>query len=170
MRARELERLLIEHGVGKAKVDMTTRQLRESGRLPTGGRGPNAPAIGPSEAAIILIAVAGSGKAIEADVRVEKLTRLRSTRGHRDRTLLDAVATYIANPLNLANVSEVRIARTTRRAAVHYRDGAIEEFLPSGRESGTDSFLVEGILSRRLLEIVARAIGANDENASSPEL
>ena len=160
MNAKDLERLLEAQGVSHAKMDGITRKLRESGSLPTGGRGTNAPMIGPTEAAIILIALAGSAKANEADDRVEKLKRLISTsKGKASRTLLDVITSYLDGGSNLDVLSEVRVSRTKRRAACHFRDGQIEEFLSLRPDIRADRFYVEGILSAPLLALVARALG-----------
>src|SRR3954454_620444 len=90
MKARGLERLLIGNGVGSSKIDAVTRRLRHSGRLPKGGRGPNAPDIGPTEAATVLLALAGSSTGAEADLRLEKLETLplRGSRRAHPTTLL----------------------------------------------------------------------------------
>ena len=158
MRVRGLERLLTAQGVSAAKMDGITRKLRESGRLPTGGRGINAPIIGPNEAAIILIAVAGSPKSNEADTRVAKLQPLLSNGRARSRTLLDAVTALLADPTNLDTITEVRISRTKRRAAFIFRSGKVEEFHSAKPDGRADRFYVEGILGTPLLELVARAI------------
>lgn len=152
MRVRDLERLLSAHGVGAAKMDATTRKLRESGRLPTGGRGPNAPAISAVEAANILLAVAGSSKAIEADTRLGKLAGLRSSAS--SSALVDVLAGYLTDPSSLREVSEFRVARTRRRAAIHFRDGHVEEFVATSSTTAS-KFFVEGILPAELIEIVA---------------
>ena len=158
MRVRDLERLLTAQGVGAAKMDGITRKLRESGRLPKGGRGTNAPVIGPKEAAVILIAVAGSAKANEADVRLEKLESLRSSPGANAPTLLETVASLLDDRGVLDTVSEIRVARTKRRATVHFHDGRVGEFLPARPDIRVDRFYVEGILSAPLLKLVGEAI------------
>ena len=158
VRVRDLERLLTAQGVSAAKMDGITRKLRECGRLPTGGRGINAPTIGPSEAAIILVAVAGSPKANEADTRVAKLEPLLSGGRVGARTLLEAVTSLLENPMNLESLTEVRIARTRRRAAFIFRDGKVEEFYTAKPDARTYIFSVEGIMSAPLLQLVARAI------------
>jgi hypothetical protein len=67
MRARELELLLGELTPrSKSDLDIRMRKLREAKLLPTGGRGPNAPHIGPREAATMLIAICCSRQAVDA--------------------------------------------------------------------------------------------------------
>lgn len=167
MNAKDLERLLEAQGVSHAKMDGITRKLRESGSLPKGGRGTNAPVIGPTEAAIILIALAGSAKANEADARVGKLKPLISTsKGKVSRTLLNAVTSYLDGSSSLDALSEVRVSRTKRRAAFHFRDGGTEEFLHSRPDPRADRFYVEGILSAPLLALVARALADSGNEAS----
>lgn len=156
---RDLERLLTAQGVGSAKMDAITRKLRESGRLPKGGRGINAPTIGAKEAATILIAVAGSAKGNEADVRVEKLEALRSTTGdHGKQSLHDVLTLLLREPSELNDMAELRVARTQRRASIHFVDGRVEEFRAPKPDARTDRFYVEGILPSPLLQLVAAAI------------
>jgi hypothetical protein len=150
-------------------MDVITRRLRENGQLPTGGRGFNAPIIGPHEAAIILIAVAGSPKAHEADVRAAKLGPLHSEGRAGSRTLLNAVAALLSNPSELDALSEVRIARTTRRAKIIFRNGKLEEFRTGKSDPRSDRFDVEGILSAPLLALVARSLGNGQGKQSIPE-
>lgn len=158
LRVRDLERLLTSQGVSAAKMDGITRKLRESGRLPTGGRGNNAPDIGPNEAAIILIAVAGSPKVNEADMRAAKLEPLLSEGRAGTRTLLEAVMSLLADPAKLDAITEVRIARTRRRATFIFRSGKVEEFRTAKPNGQDERFYVEGILAAPLLKLVARAI------------
>jgi hypothetical protein len=67
MRARELELLLSELSPrSKSDLDIRMRKLREAKLLPTGGRGPNAPHIGPRDAATMLIAICCSRQAVDA--------------------------------------------------------------------------------------------------------
>ena len=158
MRVRDLERLLTAQGVGAAKIDGITRKLRESGRLPLGGRGTNAPVIGAREAAIILIAVAGSAKANEADERMRKLESLRCTAEGKASALVEAITSLLEDRPGLDAVAEIRVSRTRRRAAFHFRDGRIGNFLPSKPDGRVDRFSVEGILSGPLLKLVADAL------------
>lgn len=67
MTAKELERLIAERGGNASALDVVTRRLREAGFLPVGGRGVNAAALRPVDAASILIAYAGSEVAAKAD-------------------------------------------------------------------------------------------------------
>ena len=160
MRVRELERLLSERGAGAAKLDAVTRRLREIGKLPTGGRGSNAPHIGPEEAAAILVALAGSTKGAEADSRLKKLARLtRAENGKARTTLIDAVTQLLEHPERLAELRELRVSRTTRHAAFVSSDGAREEFRSKTRDAVySGKFYVEGVLPSQLLMAVADAL------------
>lgn len=163
MTAKELERLFNGSGVGVAKLDAVTRKLRAAGHLPKGGRGPNAPQIGAREAALFLIAIAGSSKGNEADVRVEKLLQLSSKTSRRVRhMLLDAVEQLLSEPDQLAQIAELRVGRTTRFAAIHSTNGKIEEFVQGERDTRADRFSVEGIIPRSLLERIAVSLAAVD--------
>lgn len=159
VRVRELERLLNERGAGAAKLDAVTRRLRQMGRLPTGGRGPNAPHIGPEGAAAILIALAGSAKGAEADLRLKKLAELAQVKSGKARTLMDAVTQLLEHPEHLAELREVRVGRTTRHAVFVFNDGRTEEFRSETQKAVASSrFYVEGVLTSQLLMAVAEAL------------
>lgn len=152
MLVRELERLLAEHGVGAAKLDAVTRKLREASKLPKSGRGPNAPHIGAQEAACILIAVAGSTKGTEADVRLAKLAETKCGRF----TLADTITALLAEPSKLDAIELVKVGRTTRHADVVHADGSVSAY----RSGIFDDkrFRVEGVLPAALLKLVASAL------------
>jgi len=157
MHMKALERLISERGVDASKADTITRKLREAGKLPSGGRGANAPQIGPREAAIFLIAVAGSPKAIDAPTRVEKLSKLRGdVDGH---TFLEAMHGLLSDPGARQNISEVRIARTHRRAVI-IREAGTDTYRPSSKNQRTGRLSVEGILDGELIRDVASALMA----------
>jgi hypothetical protein len=140
-------------------MDAITRKLRESGRLPKGGRGVHAPQIGPLETAVILVALAGSTKGLEADARIEKLEALRSNSPKRSGLpLLQAVEELLIDPSGLKDIDQVRVARTARRAAILFKDGTAEEFLPARPRDQDDRFCVEGVLPATLLQKIANAM------------
>ena len=68
MKAADLERLVTALQEGRVQTDaeQRMRELRKLGFIPTGGRGPNAPEIGPEHCATFVIAVGGATKASEA--------------------------------------------------------------------------------------------------------
>jgi hypothetical protein len=158
MRVRDLERLLIANGAGAAKLDAITRRLRHSGRLPKGGRGANAPEIGPAEAAAILLALAGSAKGAEADLRVAKLEPLRCKSTEASASLLGALTALLEKPDAFAGVQSVRVGRTTRQATFVNHDGTATQYGKHSDGALSDRFSVEGVLPAALLVKVARAL------------
>ncbi len=170
MRVRDLERLLIANGAGAAKLDAITRRLRHSGRLPTGGRGANAPAIGSAEAAAILLALAGSAKGAEADMRLQKLEGLSGSTLNCDAKLLPALAALLDDPGLLCSVAEVRVGRTIRGATFIYTDGTREEFRQTSTAAPPEKFYVEGVLPGSLLVQVALELLQRANTAESRAL
>jgi len=159
MRVRDLERMLAEHGVGAAKVDAITRRLRDRGRLPIGGRGPNAPHIGPAEASAILLAVAGSSKGAEADLRLEKLEGLGCiSAANNGVSLGEAVCELLRDPGGLTGLREVRVARTRTAATILFRDGKADEYARRRPQGESERFYVEGVLPAALLRKIAAAL------------
>jgi len=157
MIVRDLERLLVEHGAGAAKIDAVTRRLREIGRLPKGGRGPNAPTIGKIESAAILLGLAGSTKGAEADTRLAKLEGLRCASA-KQSVLIDTLAALLEDAHAISQLREVRVGRTTRRADVIWANGQIDEYRVEGARPKHDRFYVEGILPAKLLQLIAGAL------------
>lgn len=158
MRVRDLERMLIASGAGAAKIDAITRRLRKAGRLPKGGRGTNAPDVGASEAAAILIALAGSTKGPEADMRLQKLEGLPCSNTSSAPTLLLALTAVLEDPSKLAEIQEIRIGRTNRRACFVKLNGSKLDFHRSSDTRPTSRFYVEGVLPGPLLEEVRHAL------------
>jgi len=69
MRAREFESDLAALSFWtRSEIDQCTRQLRQGGLLPVGGRGLNAPEITPEHAALILIGLSATHTGRSADV------------------------------------------------------------------------------------------------------
>lgn len=159
MKVRGLERLLAQHGATATKLDAVTRRLRDAGRLPKGGRGLNAPDIGAEEAAVILVALAGSGKGLEADVRLAKLETLSCDFDDLGRlSLVQGLTMILEDPDVFGSIKEVRIGRTTRHAVVSYLGGAEDVFFESRSQRTCDKFYVEGILPGELLNTISRAL------------
>lgn len=170
MRVGELERLLVEHGAGVAKLNALTRRLRELGRLRDGGLEPNDAHLNSQEAAAILLALAGSTKGPEADLRLRKLEDLQRAPGRaQSPTLLGALAQMLEQPRSVSRLQEVRVGRTGRQAAFVFADGHAEEFRPvKETRRNADKFRVEGVLPAGLLWKVADALsnGTADENCA----
>jgi hypothetical protein len=160
MHVKALERLASSRGVNASKADTITRRLREADQLPLGGRGPNAPQIKAGEVAKFLIAVAGSAKANDAPVRLEKLMVLR---GRNKRTLLEALEDILMNTESRRSIREIRIARTRTHAIIVAGDLTSEEFFPSGKRLRPGRFYVAGILDAEFLEIVAAALAGGSD-------
>ena len=126
------------------------------GRLPVGGRGPNAPHIGPAEASAILLAAAGSSKGAEADLRLEKLEDLGCISGSGKRgSLGEALSELLREPGNLTFLREVRVARTRSAATILFEDGRADEYARRRSEGESERFYVEGVLPAALLRKIA---------------
>lgn len=166
MHVKALERLVSSRGVNASKADTITRRLREMGHLPLGGRGANAPKIEAPEVAKFLIAVAGSPKANDASVRLEKLMALR---GPNKRTLLDALEDILLNAESRRSVREIRIARTRTQAVIVTGDRTLEEFFPSGKRPRPGRFYVAGILDAKFLDTVASALAGPSDMAAEAD-
>lgn len=123
MKARDLERLLAWHGVSSSKMAAITRALRHGGHLEVRGRGANAPDLDATAAATILVAVAGSGKAVDAERRFRVLKDLVDVES--GRTLLEAMTDVIDSGTNSDNLIEVRVGRNVRIASFVYADRTV---------------------------------------------
>ncbi|MGI4732993.1 MAG: hypothetical protein ACRYFW_14780 [Janthinobacterium lividum] len=148
--ARDLERLLTLSGMSPVKLDTGNRQLRESGDLPTAGRGLYAPPISGGDAAAVLIAYAGSGKANRTGARLAKLRSLKSSAD--GRTLLAVVRCLLEEPIN---VRELRISRVRGRARLLLEDGTEVTFTSSQPKPALARFETEGVLDSHLIAAVA---------------
>jgi len=159
MNVKDLERLLTDAGATASKVATITGKLREQGKLPKAGRGPHAPQIGPKEAALVLLAVAGSSRANESGQRIEKLERLalRSSDASADAevSLVERFIHLLDDPDRAGNVEEARISRTIGRATIIYRNGAFEEFTGPRTYNLDEKFRAVGELPGGLLKRVA---------------
>lgn len=162
MKARDLERLLVRAGGGGAKLDAITRQLRESRRLPVGGRGPNAPEIGAAEAAGLLIALAGSLKASDAQARLEALEGLPAKKRKGALTLAELVETLLGDPSRCSDVAELRVSMTTPHALLIYRSGNIVTFGERPLFGGANRIRIEGVLQGELIGSIASLLCLND--------
>ena len=155
MIARELERLLAASGAAASKVATITGQLREAGRLPKAGRGPNAPNIDTLQAATVLAAVAGSSRANEAGGRIAKLDRLTLAGARDGISFLSRLTQLLNDPEQLENVREIRVARTISRAVIIHSDGREDEYLGQRVADLEERFRAVGELPSGLLKKVA---------------
>jgi hypothetical protein len=107
----------------------------------------------------VLVALAGSTKANEADVRLLGLQSLRlsgSTPG--GQTLISVLSLLLQNPEQFGRVQSVRIGRTTRRATIQYETFPPMHFGPPGFQFEDDRFYVEGVVSGGLIRLIAAAL------------
>jgi hypothetical protein len=90
------------------------RKLREARLLPTGGRGPHAPEIGPREAATVLIAICASRQAVDAADAVRAFASLRPKFNDEAfegaGTLSDALAAALASPAAAKRVRRIQFS------------------------------------------------------------
>jgi hypothetical protein len=156
---RELERLLVANGAAPRKTAAITQFLREAGRLPVKGRGRNAAGVSAADVASILIALAGSSKANEADARLQVLKSLRlSGTLSGGQTLLTALTLLIENPEQFGRLEAVRISRTARHATLQFSSHTNLHFGTPGWEPCENRFSVEGVISGGLIRLVASAL------------
>jgi hypothetical protein len=168
LKVRDFERLLASNGVAPSKMDAITRLLREHARVPTSNRGPQAPNITPDTAAVILIAVAGTGKSLNAVRRLEKLEKLKCVE-HPNSEPVDELAKMIARPGKLVDLKEIRVGRNARRITFLFDNGVERVYLPKTKTKPDYSgrFIVEGTLSRKLLSDISQMV---QDKAAYPKI
>ncbi|MEA1015576.1 hypothetical protein [Sphingosinicella sp. LY1275] len=164
MKVRQLERILAMHGAPASFLDTVTRSLRAEGRLPIGGRGVNAPDIGPDEAAWVMIGLAATDVAAQAALRFALQLELALPEGaspRHARNFVDAVQALLGSPETAWEVWEIRVGRSHNFSQIVYRDGHVEPFvlpnvpLSKATSVGSMAFRSEGIISGGLLHQVA---------------
>lgn len=162
MRVRQLEFALQELGVPASALDVVTRQLRAQKMLPVGGRGLNAPKIGPDEAAWVLIGLAGSDAAAQAAWALHKQLELRMVPGSAPRhsdEFVSVVQILLGNPDWAGEVVELRVGRSHALSQIIYRDGHVERFVgpdaPHLAAGGGMRFRTEGVIGGGMLHQIA---------------
>lgn len=135
-------------GASRIKLDTITRQLRVDGLLPVGGHGPFAPALQPEHAARILIANAGSTKAVQASSRLAVLAKLQNPKG---RTLLEALTAQLA--AQAVDIDEVRVSRRSDVAVLKTGDSE-DIYFGANYDRSADHIRTEGIITGHALEQV----------------
>ena len=163
MRVRQLEKILISLGVEASFIDVVTRQLRAAFKLPTGGRGFNAPQIGPDEGAWILVAMAGADTAAHAAHAFGGQLELAIPPGEKPRhhhEFVIAMQLLLRSPDLAAQVQEVRVGQTHALSQIVYRDGTVERFVgPEARHLATNGgsmrFRKEGVIGGGMLHQIA---------------
>lgn len=167
MKVRDIERLLAANGIGKAKMDVITRRLREAHQLPVAARGLNAPELTGSFAAKVLIATAGSAKGVSADRRLQLLRGLTSDRDSGTK-LLSRLGRLLEGSPELDQVAECRIGRNVREASILYADGQIEKFSTTKPPDYSFRLRTEGTIPGDLLRQLATSI-ANGDSIPNPD-
>lgn len=133
MRARQFEKqlaLLEPNPWSASEIDQRTRGLRDAGFLPVGGRGLNAPHIMPQHAALILISLAATNRAVEtadatrAYASLEPVNPLAPFAGQT--MFADALGAILSDPYFRLKVSAVVVCRTWQEAIIKYRHGRRE--------------------------------------------
>jgi len=136
MRARQFEkqlaRLLLDQQPWSAsEIDQRTRGLREAGLLPVGGRGLNAPDITSRHAALILISLAATNRAVQtADAAraYASMEPVNPDAPFAGQTMFaDALGAILNDPYLELEVSTVVICRTWQEAIIKFRRGGREQ-------------------------------------------
>ena len=126
-----MERLLAGFGVPPSFIDQITRRLREDGRLPNAGRGTVAADIGPREATLILLAIAGSEFASRSRSALAQLAIFEivgDVAPRLSRSFIASVEALLSSADAAATVREIRVARGNGRSSILYDDEYIEHF------------------------------------------
>lgn len=96
MRLREFQRVLEPIlGMDKSQIETRVRRLRESGLLPSGGRGRNAPHITAEHAALVLIAIASAEYSTDALRSVQLVGQAEPVKIYDDGSIAKLAKPYI---------------------------------------------------------------------------
>lgn len=96
MRLRDFQRVLEPIlRMDKSQIETRVRRLRESGLLPSGGRGRNAPHITGRHAAMVLIAIASAEYSTDALRSVQLVGRAEPVKIYDDGTIVKLAQPYI---------------------------------------------------------------------------
>src|SRR5438045_3744774 len=133
MRAREFESELSALSFwSPSEIDQCTRQLRQAGLLPIGGRGLNAPDITPEHAALILIGLAAARRAADVKAAVQTYASMPAL-GEAffgAETFARALTLMLSSWRTLRSELKIKgvvVCTTWPEAAVHFWSGAGEE-------------------------------------------
>jgi hypothetical protein len=110
-------------------LDIRMRELRKVRMLPTGGRGPHAPSITSEHAAIILIAIKGCAKPVDAALAVFSFVPLVDG----DKSFSEALTELLEDQEAAATVDRVELNRTAIAAAIVFKDGKVRRFFRPDR-------------------------------------
>lgn len=183
MRHREFFDLLGEHSaLSAADLDGRGRELRKAGLIGTGPRGLHAPHVTAAEAARILIALAGSKKAIDAAAAVKLFWGLGHIGGanrHDTKTFGDTLTAVIADEESANRLHEVRIGLPGKSkglldkpfAKIVWRDGDEAVFRSDSSSRGDKLFIhiggmrmgAETYVGGELIAYIAGKIGEHPD-------
>lgn len=152
MKIRDIERLLSANGIGRSKMDMVTRRLRETGELPKMARGANAPEATADHAVKVLIATAGSSKAVAADRRLGVLVRL----SHNEESLPNRLKRLLNGGSEIDALVECRIGRNVREATLLFDGGVVEKFEVDHPPEYSKRLRVEGVIPGELMRLLSK--------------
>jgi hypothetical protein len=125
MRAREFERdLAILAFWTRSEIDQCTRQLRQAGLLPVGGRGLNAPKITAMHASLILIGLTASHRAADIADAVEAYGSMPALTSPLDgaATFGEALASILTNWVELKpkrSINSIVVCSTWPEATIN---------------------------------------------------
>lgn len=124
MKATDLERMVAIVTTGRAQTDPQQRmtELRKLGFIPTGGRGPNAPDIGPEHCATYLIAVGGATHASRAGRAVLDFAPLVPHEKMWGDTLREILVCAFQDPKIGSRIKEIRFLHDETEVQMMWRD------------------------------------------------
>lgn len=151
MNAKDLERLLAQHGANPTSVTVVVQKLRESMKVAVGGRGFNAHDLTADEVSWILATYLGSDTPARASETLARLLKLRSA----DAAPKDFVPCFqFILRREIKGVREIRVARNADFAQILFNKGSPWIFTksPSAAQPVLRS---EGVISADLINVLA---------------
>ena len=120
MNTLEIARSMTAFGWPQADGIKRIRVLREAGLLPQGGRGGNAPDVGPRHVAVALIGFAASTNASHIAAAVETYGTMSLVAGNiaGNGSFLEALTIVFENPHLAARIETLRICRSWPEARI----------------------------------------------------
>ncbi len=174
MRARDLERFLVDltcsHTADESDVsvessmpltstllDHTTRTLRGTNFLPTGGRGLSAPHIEPRHAAAVIVGLAAAQPSWAAKT-AQTMMYLRSVEDGDFETFGEALTAILSNTQNSLQMNSVVICRGRALAWIEHLDGGRTVFGESDPHRGVGEIRTEVRFGGEILLKIAQAL------------
>lgn len=175
MKAADLERVVaVMQGRGRVLTDslQRMRELRNLGFIPVGGRGPNAPDVGPEHCANFLIAVGGTATAARAGWAVLTFAPLVPQGGHVWGDTLRAVLTHgFEDPKIGTRIKELRFRHEAGTAEMLWKNGAdkyeLTRFVRPDSDDERTEYLIgdETYISGRVIDEINSALHYNSGQA-----